>query len=389
MLIGGGSGGHITPLRAVAHEIKKLKPSARVTAVCEAGSGFVDMYRKSADIDAVYQVSAGKYRRYAGQSRLQKLFDIETLLLNVRDVVRTLRGCLQARRLLKRERPDAILVKGGFVAVPMGLAAAWLKIPFITHDSDSTPGLANRIIGRWAHMHATGMPAHLYAYPEKSTVYTGIPIASEFKKVSKAQQTKYRQQLGLSSKGMVITVMGGSQGGKQLNEDVVALSRELFDQLEGLGVVHIAGSKHLAAVRAAYKKALTKEQLKQVVVKGFVDNPAMHTGAADIVVTRASATALAELSLQAKAAILVPGLLADAHQHKNAAYLTQKHAALQAAPGDKDALRSALVMLLTDEDMRKSLAVQLHSLARPEAAHQLAVLIIELANGGAHESKAI
>ena len=148
ILTGGGSGGHITPLLAVARELRKIDAGVEIIAVCEKDAKFLHLFQDDKFIDSVHQIAAGKYRRYAGLSRLKRLTDVSTLALNVRDAGRLCRGYTQARRLLKRIKPDMILIKGGFVGVPVGLAAAHLNIPFITHDSDSTPGMANRIISR-------------------------------------------------------------------------------------------------------------------------------------------------------------------------------------------------------------------------------------------------
>lgn len=381
MLIGGGSGGHITPLLAVAREIKHIDHKAELISVCEKGSRFASLYHDSKDIDKSYQITAGKYRRYAGQSRLQKLLDVETIALNFRDLFRLTKGYFEASRLLKKERPDAILIKGGFVAVPLGLAAARRKIPFITHDSDSSPGLANRIISRWAVMHATGMPAELYNYPAESTVYTGIPISESFSKVSASDKKKFRQTVGLDGAKTVVTVIGGSQGGMQLNEDMVKAVTGLMSELDDLGVLHIAGDSHSAGVRSAYRKLLDKKQMDKVIVKGFVNNPAAYTGAADIIVSRASATAVAELAAQKKAVIVVPGNLADAHQHKNAEYLESKGAAMFVAGGDLPSLKSSLAELIADPGLCGKLAANLHELAKPSAANELAALVVGLAKG--------
>ncbi|MDQ3123317.1 MAG: glycosyltransferase, partial [bacterium] len=192
LLIGGGSGGHITPLLAVAHELKLLHPGIELVGVCEKNAAFVHLYHEDQAIDRVLQVSAGKYRRYSGLSLKEKLTDIKTPVLNVRDAGRTLIGYRQARRLLKELKPDAMLIKGGFVAVPIGLAASRLGIPFITHDSDSIPGLANRIVSKWASLHATGMPAELYAYAKDKIVYTGVPVSQNFKYINDSVRADYR-----------------------------------------------------------------------------------------------------------------------------------------------------------------------------------------------------
>lgn len=322
---------------------------------------------------------AGKFRRYGGLKWYQCWFDIRTLLLNIRDVFRTLIGYIEAKKLLKELKPDIILIKGGFVAVPVGLAAARLKIPFVTHDSDTTPGLANRIISRWATRHATGMPKELYTYPANRTVYTGIPVADKFRKVSPSLRASYRNQLGLGACRQIITVVGGSQGAGQINEDIATILPRLMQKHEGLGLVHIAGSSHEKAVIRRYESELLAEERRRVVVKGFATDVDACQGAADVVVSRAGATQMAELSLQALPVIVIPGRLAGGHQDKNAAYLEKKEVARLVAYGDAEGLYSTLDMLLTDTDARKKLGENLHRLAKPHAARELARLVIEAA----------
>lgn len=322
---------------------------------------------------------AGKYRRYGGLKWYQRWFDIKTLLLNVRDVFRTGAGYIEARRLLKELKPDIMLIKGGFVAVPVGLAAARLKIPFITHDSDAIPGLANRIVGRWAKVHATGVPKELYSYPPEKTVYTGIPVSDAFVKVTPSLRARYRDELSLGSARQIITVIGGSQGAAQLNDDMITCMSRLMQRHEGLGVVHIAGRAHEATVRKRYQREVGTAAGHTIVVKGFEDKIHVCQGAADVVVSRASATVVAELSLQALPVILVPGRLAGGHQDKNAAYL-DKHAMVKmVAYGDAEGLYRALDDLLSDAALRKALSGKLYASAKPRAARELAELVMKTA----------
>lgn len=372
LLIGGGTGGHITPLLAVARELKQLLPEAELIGVCEKRGKFADLFLSEPTITRVYQIRAGKYRRYGGQSRLSGLFDVKTLLLNIRDFFRTAAGCIEARRLLKQLQPDIMVVKGGFVAVPMGLMAARQKIPFITHDSDSTPGLANRIIGRWAAVHATGMPKELYKYPADRTVYTGIPVADKFKKVSPRLRTAYRDSLNLGAAEKIITVVGGSQGAGQLNEDIAAILPRLMQKHRGLGLVHVAGEMHEKQLARRYDGELLADERRRVVVKGFTSEIDVCQGAADIVVSRAGATQMAELSLQGLPVVIVPGRLAGGHQDHNAEYFAKKEAALVVPYGDTEGLYQALNHLLDDVSTRKRLGDNLNKLAKPRAARELA-----------------
>lgn len=382
LLTGGGSGGHITPLLAVARELKKLDPSIAIVAICEKNAKFVQLFHDEAVIDEVYQVSAGKYRRYPGLTHMQRLLNFGVHARNTRDIGRVCVGYVQARRLLNKLKPDGILIKGGYVGVPVGLAAAHLKIPFITHDSDSVAGLANQIIGRWALKHATGMPIEFYDYPKESTVYVGVPVSDDFIEVTPDLKKKYRKDLGLDSCKQLITIIGASQGGAQLNEDMLSIAGRLMQQHPGLGIIHIAGPAHEREVKRRYNDELLADESRRVLVKGFVNDVFCHTGAADIVVSRASATVVAELSVQGKTTILVPGQLAGDHQAANAKHLESIGAVMQVENGDGEELYVALRKILNDETLSDKLARSLNSLAKPHAAADLAKLLLNSFSGG-------
>jgi UDP-N-acetylglucosamine--N-acetylmuramyl-(pentapeptide) pyrophosphoryl-undecaprenol N-acetylglucosamine transferase len=382
LLTGGGSGGHITPLLAVARELKQLDPNCIVIGVCERNARFLHLFQEEPAIDEVRQVRAGKYRRYAGLSRLQRMLDVPTVARNIRDIGRVVKGYTEARKLLKQLKPDGILIKGGFVGVPIGLAAAHLGIPFITHDSDATPGLANRVIAKWARLHATGMPVEFYHYPKNMMVYTGVPVAADFMAVDTALQKTYRSELGLKDCKQVITIIGGSQGGLQLNEDVIAIAGQLMQHYHGLGIIHIVGAAYEQAMKRHYAEELLADERQRVVVKGFVSDVFRYTGAADIVVSRASATVVAELAVQGIATILVPGQLADDHQVVNAHLLDTAGAARAVAYADREGLYAALHNLLDDNQKRAALASSLAQMAKPAAARELAELLLKTFGAG-------
>lgn len=377
LLTGGGSGGHVTPLLAVAKSLKKIDSRISLVAITENNNKFVDLLKNDQNFDHVYTISAGKYRRYGGLSRLEKLRDVATHARNVRDVARVCRGYVEARRLLKIVKPDKILIKGGFVGVPVGLAAAGLKIPFITHDSDSIPGMANRIVSRWASLHATGMPVEFYNYPKEKTVYTGVPIANMYQMVDKDLEHKYRQEIGVSNKVQtLIGVIGGSQGGEQLNKDMLSISARLMQHYPALGILHIAGENKAKQVEHGYKQELMADEQEKVIVKGFVNDAYRYTGACDIVISRASATVVAELAVQAKAVILVPGQLADDHQRHNARLLAKAGRVLSVDHGDREGLFNAINELIVNKARATELAQSLAELARPAAADELAALLV-------------
>lgn len=376
MLTGGGSGGHITPLLAVAKELKLLNQDIVCLGVCESGCKFGYLYQKSADIDRILQISAGKFRRYSADSLWQKLTDWRTNWLNFCDIFRTLVGFCQALKLLRRERPDVILIKGGFVSVPVGLASVVFGIPYITHDSDSVPGLANRLISKWARINATGMPTELYSYPEAKKQYVGIPLSADFVKVGKSERERYRRELSIDRKARVVTVVGGSQGGVSLNSAIVSVARELLTKYDNLHIVHIAGADNVADTETAYSKAVGAEMAERVHVYGFVDDVYRLQGAADVVIARAGATQTAELAVQGLPVILVPANLAGGHQLKNARYFESKGLAKVVASNDGELIKIALIELLDKTDLARVMADAFHDQSQADSASVLAELVL-------------
>ena len=217
---------------------------------------------------------------------------------------------------------------------------------------------------------------NLMNVPKGSTVYTGVPISADFTKVDLPEKLQYKESIGLSDCGLVIAVVGGSQGGGQLNEDVVAIIGRLMQFHRDLGVVHIVGPAHEQAIQQGYNKELLSDERKRVIIKTFVPDVYRYTGAADVIVSRASATVIAELAVQGKAVVLVPGKLSDDHQTVNARHLIENGRALQVPFGDREGLYNAVNGLLTDTPRRERFAASLHEIAKPKAASDLAILLM-------------
>lgn len=378
VLTGGGSGGHITPLLPLAHELKRRAPNVKLVYIGLKGDKIGELRSRFDIFDEVYYISSGKFRRYHGESLASHILDIKTLLLNFVDMFKVLAGYHAARRLLKQLKPAAVFSKGGFVVVPVGLAANGLKIPIITHDSDAVPGMANKLIGKKAVAHATGMPAHLYPYPKEKTHHLGIPVDERLKPVDKAAQDQFKEAIGAPSDSTVLLISGGGLGASSLNQKILAIASRLFEFEPKLYIVHITGSAKQEAVSQAYGASLAAEHLKKVKVIGFTPEFYKYTGAADLVVSRAGATTLAELALQGKAAIVIPAPhLTDAQQLKNVEELEKVEAAEildNAASADK--LFKSVTNLLKNKPRREKLAHNLSSLAKPRAAAELAELIL-------------
>jgi UDP-N-acetylglucosamine--N-acetylmuramyl-(pentapeptide) pyrophosphoryl-undecaprenol N-acetylglucosamine transferase len=369
LLVGGGTGGHIIPLLAVAHELKAQNPKLRIVAVIDKSTSFGHLLDDCKDIDAVKRISAGKFRRYPNQTFVQTILDVKTLLLNIRDGFRVMVGFFEALRILVTEKPKRIFIKGGFVAVPVGLAAKLKGMTFITHDSDAEPGLANRIIGRWADMHLVGMPVELYPYPKKQTIQVGIPVGKDFRSVSDKQQAVYKEQIGVKKTERLILVTGGSQGATALNAIIAGAIEDLL-KLPDVRVIHQTG-KHQTGL---------PENSDRYTKVEFISTMHIYTGAADIVVTRAGSF-MAELAAQGRAAIVVPAPhLAGGHQIKNAKILSERKAAKVLDEGKalrKPQLLSDLIKeLLKDTGQARALANNLHTVYPGGAAQKIANYIL-------------
>jgi UDP-N-acetylglucosamine--N-acetylmuramyl-(pentapeptide) pyrophosphoryl-undecaprenol N-acetylglucosamine transferase len=380
-LTGAGSGGHITPILAVAAELKRLRPDARVVYIGQRGDKLGDIPAEHASIDEVFTVRAGKFRRYNGEG-LKQLLDIPTVLKNTRDVFYVLIGIYQSWQILRKLRPDVIFIKGGFVGVPVGLAAAWLRIPYVTHDSDSLPGLANRIIGRWASKHAVALPPEVYQYPADKTVMTGIPLQTDFIPVSAAIQQRYRTAVKLPAKAKVLFVIGGGLGAQRVNQAVAVAVPHLLREFPDLYVVHGVGRANEAAMGAVYTEKLSPAEQGRLQVHGFISDVYRYSGAADVIITRAGATNLAEFALQGKACIVVPSpFLTGGHQLKNARYLADQGAALVLdetdLAADPNRLAGQVSNLLRDPARQRELAARLAKFAKPKATGELARLILD------------
>lgn len=381
-MTGGGSGGHITPILAVAAEVKKLQPDCRIVYIGQKGDSLSDVPAQSPYIDAVYSVRAGKLRRYH-QLSFRRYWRVKllSLALNLRDMVWVVVGTLQSYWLLGRLRPSCIFVKGGFVGVPVGLAAAVRHIPYVTHDSDAVPGLANRIIAKWARTHAVALPEEVYPYPEARTITVGVPVQGEFKKVTPALQREYRKEIGLDDNGRVLFVIGGGLGASPVNDAVVKDVPELLQEFPDLTVVHTAGRAHADAIKTQYDTILSDALKSRVVVKDFLTDVYRYSGAADVVITRAGATNLAEFAVQHKACVVIPHPnLVGGHQVKNARYLAEQGAIVvveEATLTAGETLKTAVADLLRDDTKRQALETAFGAFAKPDAAHHLAMVLLE------------
>ena len=353
----------------------------RLIYIGQRGDSLGDIPAQNHAIDETYSVRAGKFRRYHGEGWRQ-LLDLPTMFKNLRDIFYVLLGIYQSRKLLKQLQPDIIFIKGGFVGVPVGLAAANLHIPYITHDSDSIPGLANRIIGRWAAIHAVALPKDIYQYPPAKTVTTGIPLQADFQPVTETTRKEYRQTLGIPKDRQFLFIIGGGLGSQRVNKAVAEALPNLLRQYPHLSAAHVVGRANQADMQALYAEKLSAAEQGRVSVLDYIQDVYRYSGAADVVITRAGATNLAEFAVQGRACVIIPSpFLTGGHQLKNAEYLADKQAAIVLnetdLAADPNRLANQVSELLANPEKRQQLAKNLSAFAKPNATAELAELILE------------
>lgn len=275
VLTGGGTAGHVTPNIALLPSLQEA--GYEITYV---GSYDGIEKRLIEDFNIPYVgISTGKLRRY---------FDPK----NFTDPFRVLKGFSEAKKFLKEYKPDVVFSKGGFVSVPVVRAAAALKIPCIIHESDMTPGLANKLCFPVATKICCNFPETFETLPEKKAVLTGTPIRKELSEGSKLAGL---DMCGFTANKPVIMVIGGSLGAANVNKAV----RDALPQLlENFQVVHLCGKDKLDNL------LLTTEGYKQFeyIKAELKDLFAM----ADVVISRAGANAICELLALRKPNILIP-----------------------------------------------------------------------------------
>lgn len=375
---GGGTGGHITPVLAVIGALKARVNEIDLLWVGQA-LGMEERIVAAAGIDFA-SIKAGKFRRMHATHVIQKIFNPSTFGLNARDSLRVVSGIYQSLGIIRRFKPDVIFIKGGYVGLPLGIAAGWLRVPFIIHESDLEPGLANRILARRAVRVAVGFPVDKYSgFAPHKLVYTGNPVRPE---LVSADPAKARRHFGLSAKLPVVLVTGGSQGAREINSAIVAALPQLIQQFQ---IIHQTGEHEIESVKFQVNRLRLAHPERYHPVAFLTDDMAEALAAADAVIARAGATTIAELALAQKPAILIPNTTMAGHQVANAQLLARAGAARLI---NEERITPALLMrelsaITGSAEEREYLIKHLQAFGVPDAPERLAEEIIKVTQRGA------
>ncbi|MEI6478100.1 MAG: UDP-N-acetylglucosamine--N-acetylmuramyl-(pentapeptide) pyrophosphoryl-undecaprenol N-acetylglucosamine transferase [bacterium] len=364
LFAGGGSGGHIVPLLAVMGEVRRLDPDRPCIYVGQASDLQSPLLDASGLTFARYSITAGKLHRFLTPDQLRQGY-------------RAIIGLIQAERLVGKLKPAAVLCKGSMLSFPIAKAAARRGIPVFTHETDVVPGLANRLVARYAKRIFTSFPVDWYdnLLPSKLQA-TGQPVRAAFYHPSPTFVPLIDQgRVGKNGLPLLV-VIGGSQGARRLNRLVQGAWPTL---LASYRVVHLCGSldydelyREAARMNPHLRQNL---YLSEFLLEGM---PELFASAS-LAISRAGGTVF-ELAASETPTVLVPlSTAAQGHQLANAKVLEAAGAAkiFLETGTNSEKLVEVVCALMDDAAERRRLSEAISTFARPEAAEEMARTILE------------
>jgi len=362
---GGGTGGHIFPVLAIIRELKKISPDLKIYYLGPKDRFAKDIFSKEKVI--TFFVLSGKLRRY---------LDPKSFFLNIFDLfVKIPLGFLQSFIYLLFLNPDLVFSKGGYGSLPVTFAAKLLFIPIFLHESDSVPGLANRVTAKLATEVFVSFP-NTTRLSKKKLILVGNPIRTSLLSGKKEEAISYFK---LSGERPVILILGGSQGAQRINDKIIAALPRLLTKYE---ILHQCGEKEVNQVREEARLMVQPNLFSFYHPFGFLNEEELKNAyaAADLVISRAGSGAIFEILALGKPAIFIPlPESAQEHQVKNAYFLAQHLAALVIEEENLtlNFFCQTIDNLFLNPEKLKTLSENAKLLAKPRAAFILAKYIVE------------
>lgn len=360
LFAGGGTGGHVFPLLAVAEAVRDLSPGIRLVFVgTDKGMETKLVPERGFELECVKVLPI----RGGGLSGA------------LRGVARAAGSLPEARAIVQRLSPDAVFSIGGYAAGPVALAARSLSIPLALAEPNAEAGLANRLIAPFVKRAYIAFPESRRYFKASRVMETGVPIRRGF------DATAYALPAG----PLEVLVLGGSQGAASLNQ---AVPRALARLGQRVRVVHQCGARHEVAARELYAELGFGERARVV---PFIDDVPAALARAELVIGRAGASAVAEICAVGRPSLLVPYPFAGDHQKHNAESLHRRGAALwlPSSEATPERLAGELEALLADPARLSAMAKAARALGRPRAAQVIAQDLLELAGATTPKSSGV
>jgi UDP-N-acetylglucosamine--N-acetylmuramyl-(pentapeptide) pyrophosphoryl-undecaprenol N-acetylglucosamine transferase len=355
VIAGGGTGGHLYPGIAVARELLKRRPGAQISFAGTARG--IEARVVPHEGFALDLVRVGGLK---GKEITHRIYGLMLLPLGFQD----------AWRLVSARRPQLVIGVGGYSSGPVVAAAALRRIPTMLLEQNAVPGLTNRLLSRFVRAAAVTFESTREFFGSKGFV-SGNPVRPEF-----LETIRPREDESSHDGSFRVLVFGGSQGAHAINVAMVEAAPRLAADASRLRLTHQTGERDVEMVRAGYRAAGFQAE-----VEPYLYDMGARIAAADLIICRAGATTLAEITAAGKAALLVPLPTAtDDHQRKNAEALASAGAAevLLQADMNGSSLAERLLALAADADRRARIARAARTMARPDAAKAIVDRALEL-----------
>ena len=349
---GGGTGGHIFPAIAIADAFKRRHPDAEILFVGAKGKMEMDRVPKAG---------------YPIEGLWISGFKRELSLDNLSFPFKLISSLVKARRILKRFKPDLVVGVGGFASGPIMRKATSLRIPVVIQEQNSYPGVTNKIVAPKATRICVAYENMQRWFPEERIVLTGNPLRNNVVSIE-GKHDEGARFFGLDPQKPIILLVGGSQGALGINKGISA-KLAMFKDTD-VQMIWQTGKHYIEQAQQEIKQLGLEDRVKPVV---FIDRMDLAYASADVVISRAGAMSISELSLVGKAVVFVPlPTAAEDHQTKNAQSLVEKDAAIivrNDETGEK--LIPTVFELLADKEKIQRMQENIAKFARPNAAEDI------------------
>lgn len=373
LFAGGGSGGHFTPIIAVARQLRKIAEDEKFVSLEMVFVADKPFEKDTLDLEGIryVELQSGKRRNYWSP-------------LNILDLFRTAKAVFKGLWLIYTELPDVIFSKGGFAAFPVLFAARMYNIPLIIHDSDSVPGKVTKWSAKFADRIAVSFEDATAFFPPEKTAYTGSPVRSQ---LLGGNPDEAVQMFHLETHAPLLFIMGGSQGAQSINDAVLQLLPTLVDSLQ---IIHQCGDNNYADTAGQASVLLSSSPNKnRYHVFGHMNEDELRNASrmADLIVSRAGGNTIFEIAAWGIPSILIPlPSAAQDHQRKNAYAYARTGACevIEETNLTPSVLLGEITRLLTNTEKRQQMKVAAQKFARLDASDNIAHEILKL---GMHEGE--
>ncbi len=364
ILSGGGTGGHIYPALTIADKIKNMDKGCEILFVGTEQGLESDIVPKEGYLLRTIDVHG---------------FDRQINIHNLVNVFTTIKSLWQAKQIINDFKPDIVIGTGGYVCGPVLLIASLFGIPSLIQEQNAIPGITNKILARFVTKIAVGYAESIRYFSNKEKIIvTGNPVRDE---VVEAKRESALKTFGLEQGKLTLLVAGGSRGARSINEAMLEVYKHFAGRTD-IQILHVTGkNEYNNIVGTLEQQGIDLVQSGNIIIKSYLYNMPQALAAADLVIFRAGAIGLAEVTARGIPSILVPyPFAAENHQEYNARVLEQQGAAIVIL--DKELKGSTLIThlekFLSDPNLLKRMAQRSHAIGKPNSAKQIAELAVKM-----------